>query len=298
MWTRFADISAGAQRVANRARAGNLGKLAPGVLSEIAIEGWGLHSGAHARVVLAKRAGPVALRAAGVEATVAELSLASTLRATTVEAHGGTLRVGTVEHLFAALAGLGIHEGLAIEVEGPELPLLDGGAARWVEMITALDLIRSRSPTRITREEIVEVGSSRYQFSPAPTESVEVLLDMDDTRLAATARWDGDPVDFRDRVAPARTFVLERDLQELVRDGLARHADPSSVVVIAHDAIRHAGRPFFADEPARHKLLDLMGDLYLHGGPPVGLVRAFRPGHTATMGALVRVRTTGVIVAR
>jgi UDP-3-O-[3-hydroxymyristoyl] N-acetylglucosamine deacetylase len=268
------------------------------VLSEIAIEGLGLHSGAPARVVLARRRGPVTLRAGGLEAPVGELTPASTLRATTVHAHGGSLRVGTVEHLFAALAGLGVHEGLAIEVEGPELPLLDGGAARWVEMVSALDLPGSQPSTRVAREEVIEVGASRYQLSPGSTVRVEVLLELDDPRLVATARWDGDPADFRDRIAPARTFAFERDVEELAREGLGRHADPASVVVIASEAIRHAGRPFFADEPARHKLLDLMGDLYLFGGPPLGLVRAFRPGHTASVQALARARAAGVIATR
>jgi UDP-3-O-[3-hydroxymyristoyl] N-acetylglucosamine deacetylase len=269
------------------------------VLSEIAIDGLALHSGTRARVVLARRKGLVSLRAGGLEALVRELTPASTLRATTVQAHSGALRVGTVEHLFAALAGLGIHEGLTITLEeGAELPLLDGGASRWVEMIEALDLAGSPPPTRVTREDVVEVGSSRYQFSPAGSSRVEVLLDLDDRRLTATAAWGGDAGDFRDRIAPARTFVLERDVQELVRDGLARHVDPASVVVIAPEAIRHAGRAFVADEPARHKLLDLMGDLYLHGGPPLGLVRAFRPGHTASAAALERARATGVIAER
>jgi UDP-3-O-[3-hydroxymyristoyl] N-acetylglucosamine deacetylase len=265
------------------------------VLSEIAIEGLALHSGTPARVVLARRRGPVTLRAGELEAAVGELTPASTLRATTVQAHGGALRVGTVEHLFAALAGLGVHQGLGIVVDGPELPLLDGGAARWVEMVSALDLRGSSPPTRVTREEMIEVGPSRYWLSPGTTARVEVLLDLDDPRLVATARWDGDPSDFRDRIAPARTFAFERDVEELVREGLGRHADPASVVVIAPDAIRHAGRPFLADEPARHKLLDLMGDLYLFGGPPLGLVRAFRPGHAASAQVLARARAAGVI---
>ena len=75
--------------------------------------------------------------------------------------------------------------------------------------------------------------------------------------------------------------MLARDIGELVAGGLARHVEPASVVVLAPEAILHAGRAFSPDEPARHKLLDLLGDLYLSGGPPLGRLRAVRPGHAA-----------------
>jgi UDP-3-O-[3-hydroxymyristoyl] N-acetylglucosamine deacetylase len=99
-------------------------------------------------------------------------------------------------------------------------------------------------------------------------------------------------------LAPARTFAREVDLEPLVRSGLARHVEPSSVVVLAPDAVHHAGLPFSRDEPARHKLLDLIGDLYLHGGPPIGSVRALRPGHAANAAAIERAFADGILVCR
>jgi UDP-3-O-[3-hydroxymyristoyl] N-acetylglucosamine deacetylase len=225
--------------------------------------------------------------------------VAGTGRATTVEAHEGALRVGTVEHALSALAGLGIYEGVALAVEGPELPLLDGGASVWCDALGQLGLDRARGPrVRVARPAVIHVGRSSYAFEPAerPAIHVEVRVELDDPRLDAEARWSGDPDDFRTRIAPARTFAMARDLHELMGRGLARHVDPTSVVVLAPEAIHCAGRPFTPDEPARHKLLDLLGDAYLHGGPPLGRLRAVRPGHAANAQALARARAEGVLV--
>jgi UDP-3-O-[3-hydroxymyristoyl] N-acetylglucosamine deacetylase len=262
----------------------------------IAIEGRGLHTGAPARVVLSAAPGPVVVCAGGVEARIDELEVAATRRATTVEAKGGALRVGTVEHLFAALAGLGVHAGLRVEIDGPEVPLVDGGAARWCEAVRSLvGAPAGRGPLRVAREGAVEVASSRYEFTPGETFAVSVRLETGDDRLEAEARWDGDPDDFESRIAPARTFAMEHEIEELLRRGLASHVDRESVVVVARAGILSAGRPFRADEPARHKLLDFLGDLYVAGGPPVGCVRALRPGHAANARALRQAVQVGIL---
>jgi UDP-3-O-[3-hydroxymyristoyl] N-acetylglucosamine deacetylase len=266
----------------------------------VRVEGIGLHSGAPARVVLRSRSGPVTLEAGGLEARIDQLRVVSTARATTVEAHGGALRVGTVEHLFAALAGLGVYEGLALTVDGPEMPLLDGGSAAWCAAIDGLGVEPKAPPSRVTRAAALDVGMSRYEFTPCAGIEVEVRLELDgfdEAQLAPEARWGGDADDFRHRVATARTFVLARDIGDLVAGGLARHVDPASVVVLAPDAILHAGREFSRDEPARHKLLDLVGDLYLSGGPPRGRLRAVRPGHAANAVAIQRARAEGIVLA-
>jgi UDP-3-O-[3-hydroxymyristoyl] N-acetylglucosamine deacetylase len=269
-------------------------------LSEIRVDGVGLHSGAPVRVLLRRRAGPVTLAAGGLEARVDQLSVASTARATSVEAHDGALRVGTVEHAFAALAGLGVYEGLALSVDGPELPLLDGGSAAWCDAIERLGVTSRRPRLRVARKAVLEVGASRYEFAPGARVEVEVRLELDgfdEARVAPEARWNGESDDFRLRIAPARTFVLARDIGDLVAGGLARHVEPGSVVVLAPEAILHAGRAFSPDEPARHKLLDLLGDLYLSGGPPLGHLRVVRPGHAANAVAARRARAEGIVTA-
>ena len=260
------------------------------------VEGVGLHSGAPSRVRLFRSEGPVRLRSGSVEARMDELEVASTARATTVQTRDGGLRVGTIEHAFAALAGLGLYAGLTLEVDGPEMPLLDGGAAAWCAALARLDLPPSAPRLRVTRAAAFDVGPSRYELAPtAGAVEVTARIDFDDPRLAPEATWHGDPADFVARIAPARTFALAREIDELARRGLARHVDPACVVVLAPDAIHSSGRPFSADEPARHKLLDLLGDLYLHGGPPVGRVLAVRPGHASNARVLRRALEDGVL---
>lgn len=269
-------------------------------MDEIVVEGVGLHSGVAVRATLRRRSGPVTLAAAGLESRIDELRVGSTARATTVEAHGGALRVGTVEHAFAALAGLGIDDGIPLSVEGPEMPLLDGGAAAWCQAVDRL-AARARAPrSRVMRPAVIEIGPCRYEFTPGGQVEVEARVEFegfDANQIAPEARWAGAPEDFRVRIAPARTFAVARDLGDLLAGGLARHVDPGSVVVLTPDGVHHAGRPFSADEPARHKLLNLIGDLYLFGGPPLGRVRAVRPGHAANAAAFVQARAEGIVVA-
>ena len=141
---------------------------------------------------------------------------------------------------------------------------------------------------------MIRVGSSRYECHPGTVPTVQVFLELDDPRIAPTAGWHGDAGDFHARIAPARTFAFAGDTAELVASGLARRVDPTSVVVVAPDAIHSAGAPFAPDEPARHKVLDLMGDLYLFGGPPIGTIRAVRPGHSSNVQACRIALATGV----
>jgi UDP-3-O-[3-hydroxymyristoyl] N-acetylglucosamine deacetylase len=226
---------------------------------EAVVEGIGLHTGQPARVIVRARPGPVTLRVGALEARIDELTVGSTARATTVEARGrardgaraGPFRVGTVEHAFAALAGLGIYEGLGMDVDGPELPLLDGGASAWCAVIDGLGVMASAPRTRVARREALTIGASRYEFCPGDGVRLEVRLELEG---------------FDERI-------------------------------VAPDGALSAGRPFEPDEPARHKLLDLVGDLYLYGGPPVGHVRAVRPGHAANALAMRRARDEGIVVS-
>jgi len=266
------------------------------VSSQVVVEGVGLHTGAPSRVILTSRPGPVCLRARGVEAPLAELVVASTARATTVETRRGDLRVGTVEHIFGALAGLGIYDGLLLDVEGPEMPLLDGASSAWCDALVRLQLPGTCPRLRVARPAVYEVGPSRFELAPGDgTVDVSVRLEVDDARLERDARWRGGAEDFVGRIAPARTFVLGHELDELVRRGLARHVDPACVVVVTPEALLHAGRLALPDEPVRHKLLDLVGDLYLVGGPPLGRIHAVRPGHAANARAIRRALSDGAL---
>ena len=259
--------------------------------SEIRLEGRGLHGGQGSSVRLVPAPGPLRFGAAGDLLPLERLVLGDTLRSTSVRAGGSIVR--TVEHLFAALAGLGIHEGLRVEIDGAELPLLGGGAREYAVALATLELPPRLPWLRVARAATFDVEGSQYVFEPGEGVEVRVALELDDPRLARDAVWRGEPRDFIDRIAPARTFAFARDLPELLRESLAMGAAPESVVVIAAEI--HAQGVFEPDEPARHKLLDLLGDAYLYGGPPRGRMHATRPGHARNHVAFRRALDASVL---
>lgn len=244
------------------------------------ITGRGLHRGVEATLRLERSIGPVTLN--GVR--VRDLEITSTLRSTSVNG------IGTVEHLFAALEARSIREGLALRLDGPELPLLDGGAAEFYDALPSLE---PGPRPRIVREAVID----GYAFRPSTEVHVEVAIDFADARLAPLASWNGSADDFRERIAPARTFAFEHELGAFLERGLAQHVRPSSVLVFTASKVLCAGRPYEPDEPARHKLLDLLGDLYLHGGAPIGFLRAEKPGHAKTHAVMRRALDAGVVRA-
>lgn len=266
-------------------------------MTAVVLEGRALHGGAPVRVTLSRAPGPVTLARSGAACAVAELEAVAGDRATWVRGPNGAPEVATVEHLFSALAGLSVYEGVRVEVDGAELPVLDGGARAWVEALRALDPPRGRPRLRVAKAGTFEVARSRYAFEVADAPLVEVDADFSDPRLAPRASWAGDESVYVATIAPARTFAFAADVPDLAARGLGRGVDPESVVVIADGAILSAGPPFSPDEPARHKLLDLLGDLYVRGGPPIGRVLARRPGHAATHVAVARALAEGVLAS-
>ncbi len=270
--------------------------------SATTLRGAGVHSGEGAVLELVRVGGPVCLRIGDTRVAVAELELEPERdrRSTNVRAAGR--RIGTVEHLFAALAGLGIHGGVELRLEGPELPLLDGGARAFVDALRSVGAGESPTepPLEVVRAGEVAIGTSRYAFEPsapgAPAVVVEVELDYPGAPIEPRARWEGDPADFVERIAPARTFALEAEVEALGAASLARFAEATSVIVVG--AKLWGAGAVEPDEPARHKLLDLLGDCYLHGGPPRGVLRAFRPGHAANHAALRAAIGQGILRRR
>jgi UDP-3-O-[3-hydroxymyristoyl] N-acetylglucosamine deacetylase len=258
------------------------------------IQGPGLHTGLPCSVRFLRAPGPVRIRVGDCETEIGALVADGDTRSTRVRA--GTVEVGTIEHVFSVLGAHGVSDGLVVELEGPEAPIADGGAAAFFD---ALGPMPPPSPRfAIVREETIVVDGRRYAFSPGARRIVDVTVDFDDPRLAAHARWEGDPADFRSRIAPARTFGFAHEMEMLLARGLARHVLPESVVLVTPEAVLARGAPFQPDEPARHKLLDLIGDLFVHGGPFLGTVRAERPGHAATHEAIRRARVLGIVARR
>jgi UDP-3-O-[3-hydroxymyristoyl] N-acetylglucosamine deacetylase len=258
----------------------------------VTVEGLGLHRGEMGRVTLSARAdarSETTLNGERLErwrAVRAERSTAIVC---------GDLRARTVEHLFAALAARGLGRGVDVRLEGEEPPILDGCAVEWLRALEPLAVASSPPAIAVARRAAIEVATSTYEFLPGEGTRLSIELELGDRRLAPHAAWGGDPAEFRARIAPARTFCFAHEIEELASAGLASHVKPEMVIVIGPEILA-AGRPFQPDEPARHKLLDLLGDLFLYGGPPRGSVAAYRPGHWATHEALRIAFASGVLV--
>lgn len=203
-------------------------------------------------------------------------------RCTCLRTPGG--QIGTVEHVLAALTGLGVTDAL-ITLDAPELPILDGSALPYVQAIRSVGLtelgaeVEPLTPTRPLRVESDDARAS-ITFEPSPTPHYSYTLDYgsDAPIKPATAPWSGDPDAFERDVAPARTYCLEPEAQAMQRLGLFEHLTTRDMLVLGPNGpINNTLR--FPDEPARHKLLDLIGDLTLAGRPICAKVTAVRSGH-------------------
>lgn len=251
------------------------------------LDGIGVHSGARVSVTLhpAEAGSGVTflrtdqdfpeLQATAFNVTSAELS-------TIVgdPARGG---VATVEHLLAALAGLGV-DNCAVEVDGPEMPILDGSAAPFVHAIDQVGIVQQRAARRvikILKPVIIESENSVVELHPAERGfRAEVAIDFANPLIGRqTAGVDLDPVAFRRDVARARTFGFMEDVARLWAANKALGASLDNTVVVSDERVLNPEGLRFDDEFVRHKLLDAVGDLALAGAPLVGRFRSYRGGH-------------------
>jgi UDP-3-O-[3-hydroxymyristoyl] N-acetylglucosamine deacetylase len=261
-----------------------------------ALGGLTLHSGVPASVLFAPHQGPVVLEHAGRRCTIQELTVVRADSGVKVRAPDDGFQVDLIEHVLAALGGLALTAGVRIVVDGPEPPLLDGGASTFVRALQRLALRPQSRCRRITRALRLDVGRSSYELEPSDRTSIEVSVEFAHPRVAvATARWNGTARDFEERIAPARTFGFFEDWSTLKEQGRARGANIRDVVVLCRDGTSLSDPPPAPDECARHKLLDLVGDLTLSGGVPQGLLRVTRPGHSANLEAFARCQAMGAL---
>jgi len=257
--------------------------------------GIGLHTGARVRMVM--KTAPVGT---GIVFERTDLDVAdpivpahrdyvrSTDLGTTLVNEAGA-SVATVEHLMAALAGLGVDD-LIIELDGPEVPAMDGSSAPFVELILHAGLVTRPAPRRALQVlKAVEVtdGSRHAVFLPAVTPRIDVEIEFDDPTIGRQQfAFDVNRTNFHDLVAPARTFGFRREFSALLKAGLARGGSMDNAVVVDDTGVANPEGLRFADEFVRHKALDALGDLYLLGAPIVGLYKAHRPGHGLNAKAL------------
>ncbi|MBY0500707.1 MAG: UDP-3-O-acyl-N-acetylglucosamine deacetylase [Alphaproteobacteria bacterium] len=258
------------------------------LINSVSCYGIGVHSGSTVTVTLhpaAAGSGITFIRTdlGGIEIKALWQTVVDTRQCTTIgNGQGATL--STIEHLMAALAAGGI-DNLRIEVNGPELPILDGSAQPFVALVEEAGVREqhiSRRLIRVLKTVTVEEGNRKVSLSPAPYYEIEIDFDFAGRNALAPQHLVFRPLeeDFTEEIAAARTFGLLEDAEKIWSLGLAKGASLDNTLVydgmqvINHDGLR------YKDECVRHKVLDALGDLHLAGGLILGKFHGVRTGHS------------------
>ncbi len=193
--------------------------------------------------------------------------------------------IHTCEHVMSAVAGLRI-DNLVIEMDAPELPAFDGSATPFVESLEAAGVSEIDAPRQsiIVREPVtVKLEDAMIAALPCDEPDMQVLYELDygqGTPLGRQVRhFDFRNGDYLHEIAPARTYCLEAEARELRARGMATHLSEKDILVIGDSGPLGDNALRFPDEPVRHKMLDLIGDLYLIGAPIQGRIIAYKSGH-------------------
>lgn len=257
----------------------------------VAFEGEGLHLGQPVCVTV--RPAPadhgIVFRRMDVAADVADIKalwnnvIVSPLN-TRIENAAGT-KVSTIEHIMAALAGCGLHNAL-IEVTGPEVPILDGSAAQFVEgflragtrlLSTPLRVIEVLKPVSVT------VGGATARLDPANTLHIRFEIDFADRAIGHQEKTlNMSNGAFVRELCDSRTFCRSSDVDAMRAQGLALGGTLENAVVVDGAEVLSPGGLRHKDEAVRHKMLDALGDLYTAGAPILGLYTGSKAGHAVT----------------
>lgn len=258
------------------------------ISQDASIRGIGLHSGA--AVTLTLRPAPAGHGVVFVRADITGsdnkiLALWNRVvdtRLCTVIGNTAGATVGTIEHLMAALRGCGIDNVIA-ELDGPEVPVMDGSAAPFVEMIDRAGLTAQNVPRRaikILQEIVVQEGDKTVRLSPGVGFAFAGSIDFSHP---AIGRQSGEihlvNGNFRHDLADARTFGFLHEVEALRAAGLARGGSLDNAIVLDQSSVINPEGLRRTDEFVRHKLLDAIGDLYLAGAPIIGTYEGDKAGH-------------------
>ena len=256
----------------------------------VTVAGIGVHSGSPATLTLHPAeadAGIVFLRCGAKGQPDRELkanfrSVTATEFATVLGDQNGPA-VSTTEHVMAALHGLGVDNAI-VEVDGPEVPIMDGSAAPFVAAIDQVGIITlpaSRRYIQVLKPVRVAKGDSYGELRPHPRGlRIETEIEFDHPLIGRqSVAVDVEPDIFRRDLARARTFGFMRDVAKLWGAGYALGASFENTVVIAENRVLNPEGIRFPDEFVRHKAVDAIGDLALSGAPLIGAYRSVRGGH-------------------
>jgi UDP-3-O-[3-hydroxymyristoyl] N-acetylglucosamine deacetylase len=262
------------------------------VAKRVSCTGVGLHSGKPATLTLAPAAPDSGISFVRMDLAVDIPARNDHVADTTLSTNLalGTARVHTVEHVLAALHGMGI-DNCRVEVDGPEIPILDGSAAPFVCLVQEAGVKVQRVGRRwLVIDQPVEIrdGDKLARLEPSDAFSIEFTADFDHPLITNQAfRTIVTERTFEREVARARTFCFRKDIERMQAAGLAKGGSLANAIVVDEFSILNPEGLRFPDEFARHKVLDAVGDLALFGVPVMGALTAVKSGHAMNQ-ALVR----------
>jgi UDP-3-O-[3-hydroxymyristoyl] N-acetylglucosamine deacetylase len=266
------------------------------VRSAVGCSGVGLHSGApvSVRILPAPPGTGIVFRRTDLDGFEVEANIRNLARvsyATSLMKKG--VFISTTEHLLSAFIGLGVDNAF-VELDNLELPILDGSALPFVELIQKAGLRKQRRPRRymkILREMEMREGNKFISVQPSDSYSVSYSINFPHPLIGKeTFQVELANGSYLKKIAPARTFGSREDEKKMRNMGLIRGASRENCIVLTRDGLEN-GPLRFADEFVRHKILDLVGDLALLGKPILGKIVADRAGHamhTALVSRILR----------
>lgn len=207
-------------------------------------------------------------------------NVVDTRLATTLGYQGG--QVATVEHFLAAAFGLGV-DNLLLEIDGPELPIMDGSAADFVKLLQQSGIVEQGVPLkylRLLRSVKVSEGDREAALLPGPGFSLSLVIDYDHPLIGTQSfAWALTRRSFEEEISRSRTFGFLKEVQALKANGLAQGGSLSNAVVVGENHVLNRDGLRYQDEFVRHKALDCLGDLALMGFPLLAHYQAYKPGH-------------------
>lgn len=259
--------------------------------SDVQFVGTGLHSGRPVRMTLHPASADTGIWFRRTDITdrdkmvPARYNAVTDTRLNTTISNGVGVTVSTIEHLMAAIAGTGLHNVL-IDIDGPEVPIMDGSARRFVRDIHRAGLVTlgaGIAAIRILQPVRHEQGDVVAELLPHDGFAIDFTIDFPDAAIGRQqARMDMANGTFVRELADCRTFCRNADVEMMQSAGLALGGSLENAVVVEGDKVLNPEGFRRADECVRHKMLDSLGDLALAGKPIIGLYRAERAGHGPT----------------
>lgn len=259
--------------------------------SEVAFNGTGLHSGRQVRMVVMPASVDYGIWFRRTDLETGDAMIAARWdavvpsRLCTLVANDAGQSVSTIEHIMAALAGCGIHNAL-IEIDGPEVPILDGSAKLFVAGLLAKGIRSQTVPVRAIRIlEPIEVceGDAVARLEPSDMLEIDFQIDFADAAIGRQVKTlNMSNGAFVRELCDSRTFCRQADVDAMRANGLALGGNMENAVVFEGDKVLSPGGLRYADEPVRHKMLDALGDLALAGAPILGRYTGLRAGHAMT----------------